>query len=99
MTIAAWYALKPILRTFSSLTGKTPKPSPTPGYEIAGAFLLIWWVVGISPAFISVPAASLGHTIVAQSAVYILVALPLLGLERLSTQSPQARGFRSYLRP
>ncbi len=99
VAIAAWYALKPILRMFSSLAGKTPKPSPTPGYEIAGAFLLIWWLVGISPAFISVPAASLGHTIVAQSAIYILVALPLLGLERLSTQSPQGRGFRSYLHP
>lgn len=99
VAIAAWYALKPILRAFSSLAGKTPKPVPTPGYEIAGAFLLIWWLVGISPAFVSVPAASLGHTIVAQPAVYILVALPVLGLERLTMQSIHTKGLRSLLRP
>ena len=99
VAIAAWYAFKPILRRFSSLAGKTQTPVPTPGYEIAGAFLLIWWLVGISPAFISVPAASLGHTIVAQSAVYILVALPILGLERLTIQSDHTQGLRSLLRP
>lgn len=99
VAIAAWYALKPILRAVSSLARKKPQPGPTPGYEIAGAFLLIWWLVGISPAFISVPAASLGHTIVAQSAVYILVALPVLGLESLTMQSVHTGGRRSLLRP
>jgi 4-amino-4-deoxy-L-arabinose transferase-like glycosyltransferase len=50
-------------------------------------FLLFWWLAGISPAFISIPPASLGHTILAQPATYLLLALPLsqLGswLERL----------------
>jgi len=50
----------------------------TPYLERAGAFVFIWWLVGISPGFISVPAASLGHTIIAQSAVYIIVAMPIL---------------------
>lgn len=40
-------------------------------------FLLVWWLAGIAPGFISVPAASLGHTILAQPAVYLLAALPV----------------------
>lgn len=47
------------------------------------AFLLIWWFAGIAPGFISVPAASLGHTILAQPATYILAALPIGNLARL----------------
>lgn len=43
----------------------------------AGAFLFAWWLAGISPGFISVPPASLGHTILAQPAVFILLALPV----------------------
>lgn len=41
------------------------------------AFLLIWLLGGIAPAFVSVPAASLGHTIVAQPVVYIFPALAI----------------------
>ncbi|MFT5193518.1 MAG: hypothetical protein ACI9EW_000595 [Cellvibrionaceae bacterium] len=43
-------------------------------------FLLLWWLAGISPAFISVPPASLSHTILAQSAIYMIVIVPLLFL-------------------
>ncbi|MFK7800581.1 MAG: hypothetical protein AB8G95_03020 [Anaerolineae bacterium] len=43
-------------------------------------FLLFWWLAGISPAFISVPPASLSHTILAQSAFYIIPIVPLLFL-------------------
>jgi hypothetical protein len=43
----------------------------------AYAFLLLWWLGGIAPAFFSVPPASLGHTILAQSAVYLLAAVPV----------------------
>ncbi len=42
---------------------------------LAAIFLLLWWLAGIAPAFISVPPASLGHTILAQPATYILAAL------------------------
>lgn len=41
------------------------------------AFLFFWFLAGISPGFISVPPASLGHTIVAQPAVYLLLAWPI----------------------
>ncbi|MEM8858130.1 MAG: hypothetical protein AAGD96_07410, partial [Chloroflexota bacterium] len=44
------------------------------------AFLLLWWGAGISPAFISVPPASLSHTILAQSAVYMICVVPLIFL-------------------
>lgn len=41
-------------------------------------FLVLWWfVVGVAPAFVSVPPASLGHTILAQPAAYILVAIAI----------------------
>jgi hypothetical protein len=45
-------------------------------------FLLPWLGLGLSPAFISTPAASLGHTIFAQPAVYLLLALALVSLCR-----------------
>jgi 4-amino-4-deoxy-L-arabinose transferase-like glycosyltransferase len=83
---AAWHMIKPVIRLlYNVLAGKeaTRILSETPHLEAACAFLLIWWLVGISPAFVSVPAASLGHTIVAQSAVYILVVLPILPLVNL----------------
>jgi 4-amino-4-deoxy-L-arabinose transferase-like glycosyltransferase len=47
----------------------------------AAAFLIAWWLAGISPGFISVPPASLGHTIMAQPAVFILTALPIWCIE------------------
>jgi hypothetical protein len=49
---------------------------------------LIWWLVGIAPAVLSVPPASLGHVILAQPAFYLLAALPvgaLRGWGRLPT--------------
>jgi hypothetical protein len=72
-----------VLRYGLKVVRDAPTPfvlEQTPHYEGASAFVLIWWLVGISPGFVSVPAASLGHTIIAQSAVYIIVALPLLPL-------------------
>lgn len=97
---SAWYMVKPLLRLFhNALDGRVMPDilSETAQMEAASAFLLIWWLVGISPAFVSVPAASLGHTIVAQSAVYILVALPILPLvnllERTRFKNPTSRVF------
>ncbi len=46
-------------------------------------FLLLPWLgLGLSPAFISVPPSSLGHTILAQPAAYILPAIALEELGR-----------------
>jgi len=39
------------------------------------AFSLIWLLGGLGPAFVSLPAASFGHTIGAQPVVYLLAAL------------------------
>ena len=52
----------------------------TADYGLSSAFLIAWWLAGISPGFISVPPASLGHTILAQPATFILAALPIWGL-------------------
>jgi 4-amino-4-deoxy-L-arabinose transferase-like glycosyltransferase len=46
-------------------------------------FLLAWLAVGLSPAFISTPPASLGHTILAQPVAYILPALALTAVRRI----------------
>ncbi len=74
--IALYYALNPLISRYSSLA--------TCNLQLASAsaFLLLWWLAGISPAFISVPPASLGHTIMAQTAVYLIAALPIWAIGR-----------------
>jgi 4-amino-4-deoxy-L-arabinose transferase-like glycosyltransferase len=72
VAIAAWYALRPVGR----LLWTRRWPPPASRLELACAFMGMWWLAGIAPGFVSVPPASLGHTIVAQSAVFILLALP-----------------------
>lgn len=48
------------------------------------AFLLLWWFGGLAPAFVSTPAASLGHTITAQPAAYLFPAIAVAAIgERL----------------
>lgn len=44
------------------------------------AFVLLWLGGGLAPAFVSTPSASLGHTIAAQPAVYLLPALAVVDL-------------------
>lgn len=55
--------------------------------EARYGFVLAWILVGISPAFISVPPASYSHTLAAQGAVYLLSALGLVELSNLRFQS------------
>ena len=65
-------------RVLASLVGRLRSPRrEATGTARASAFLIIWWLVGISPAVLSVPPASLGHVILAQPAFYMLAALPL----------------------
>ena len=59
--------------------------------SLAAAFLLIWWLAGISPAVLSVPPASLGHVILAQPAFYILAALPVGALAAWSSRPATQR--------
>ena len=68
---------------FTSLPSPLASPHPSPHL-----FLLLWWLAGISPAFISVPPASLSHTILAQPATYLLLALPFSRSKRTSKQPP-----------
>jgi hypothetical protein len=44
------------------------------------ALMLLWLAGGLAPAFLSVPAASLGHTIAAQPAFYLFPAIGLAGV-------------------
>ncbi len=62
-------------------------------------FLLPWLGLGLSPAFISVPPASLGHTIVAQPVAFILPALALteIGHGLRSHTSPVRRRWLAVL--
>lgn len=46
-------------------------------HKTESAFLMLWLAAGLFPGFISVPPASLGHTIVAQPAVYMLPAIAI----------------------
>jgi hypothetical protein len=50
------------------------------------ALLLLWLVVGISPAIVVPPAASLTHTIAAQPPAYILVAVGIEALWRAASE-------------
>ncbi len=82
VAIAAWYALRPLSRLRNRPDRQQDGSPAGMDLEAAGAFALIWWLAGISPGFISVPAASLGHTIIAQPATYVLAALPILAFAR-----------------
>ncbi|GMQ78135.1 MAG: hypothetical protein BMS9Abin02_0633 [Anaerolineae bacterium] len=87
LAVAIWFALKPVFRLLMRLLKRESGVfSATLHMEAASAFLIIWWIGGITPGFISVPAASLGHTIIAQSAAYILLALPFIPLRHLGSR-------------
>lgn len=72
--IIFWFGILLALRsTITNLQLNIKDVSARPSPHL---FLLLWWLAGISPAFISVPPASLSHTILAQPATYLLLALP-----------------------
>jgi 4-amino-4-deoxy-L-arabinose transferase-like glycosyltransferase len=86
VVLAAWTALQPLRKRRLARPG-----------ELAAAFLLLWWLAGITPGFLSVPPASLGHTIVAQPATYLLAALPLQALASLPQRRWLLPGFALLL--
>lgn len=93
--IAAFYALKPFWQWIikRGLQRQTDyRLLFTDNYTLPSAFLLIWWLAGISPGFISVPPASLGHTILAQPVTFMLLALPV---GRLGNSDLWSRNWRS----
>ena len=78
--IALWHAARPAWHVIRSrVTRRPPGSVSTPGEQpsLAASFLLLWWLAGITPAFLSVPPASLGHTLAAQPASFLLAALPI----------------------
>jgi len=77
VAIAIWQVLTMLYGIWRKKTSH-----PTLHHPLSSLFLLFWWGAGILPGFLSVPAASLGHTIVAQPATYILAALPVWALVR-----------------
>ncbi|MCI0399236.1 MAG: glycosyltransferase family 39 protein [Chloroflexi bacterium] len=113
LAVAAWYALRPSLRAVykagrgPAFLARTARQAPSPALSRAAVFLLLWWLAGITPGFLSVPAASLSHTILAQPAIYILAALPVLPLgrwlagrsQRLAGHSQGLAGQRGRLLP
>jgi hypothetical protein len=60
-------------------------------------FLLLWLVSGLLPAFLSTPAASLSHTILAQPVAYILPALTLSEAHRWISARDSGLGIRKVL--
>ena len=50
------------------------------------AFLLLWLGAGLVPGFVSVPPASLGHTIIAQPAAYLIPAVALVSTAEWGTR-------------
>ncbi len=85
VALAFWYALRPLWR----------RAEPVTPVSVATAFLLIWWLAGIAPGFISVPPASLGHTILAQPATYLLAALPVFAIRYGVFGTQNADGLRT----
>jgi 4-amino-4-deoxy-L-arabinose transferase-like glycosyltransferase len=74
-------------RSFSPARAGTAHP-----LAHSSVFLLLWWLAGISPGFLSIPAGSLSHTILAQPATYILMALPLVWVRGEYASGEYARG-------
>jgi len=106
VALAAWSALGALVtRVKKGPTDYTDFPSLQSSKSVvlpswASAFVLIWWLVGISPAVLSVPPASLGHVILAQPAFYILAALPvgaLAGWPRLGRRRKLLAGLAAVL--
>jgi len=48
--------------------------------HIESGFALVWLIVGLAPAFVSIPAASFSHTIAALPVVYMLAAIGAVGM-------------------
>ena len=93
--LAGWWAARPaVARLRNRLSSEKHGPSKR---SWAAAFLLIWWLVGISPTVLSVPPASLGHAMLAQPAFYLLAGLPVGALAGWARLTPARRGWAAGL--
>lgn len=97
VALATYQAGWPVLRIAYDGLRRRPSPVAPSPTALPAAFLLLWWLAGISPAFLSVPPASLGHTILAQPATYLLAALPLGWLGQMTFTGWKGSDRRTYL--
>ncbi len=67
--------------------------------RVESGFALAWLVIGIAPAFVSIPAASFSHTIAALPVVYVLAALGVVETvdKLLSRQGNKKLALSAYL--
>jgi len=96
VALAVVAALRPVVARLSRYRNRVSSEK-LGFYSYAAAFLLIWWLVGISPAVLSIPPASLGHAMLAQPAVYLLAALPVGALAGWRRLAPARRGWAAGL--
>lgn len=75
VALALWWSLAPLWGRWRS--GQLPD-----NRALACGFMGLWWLAGLAPSVLSVPAGSLGHTILAQAPIFIFLALPLLLAEK-----------------
>ena len=100
VAVAAVAALRPLvarLRHHRNRVSSEKLGFYDDAYGYAAAFLLIWWLVGISPAVLSIPPASLGHAMLAQPAFYLLAALPVGALAGWRRLAAARRGWAAGL--
>jgi 4-amino-4-deoxy-L-arabinose transferase-like glycosyltransferase len=67
--------------------------------RVESGFALAWLLVGIAPAFVSIPAASFSHTMAALPVVYMLAALGVVGIvdKVVSRQGNKRLALSAYL--
>jgi 4-amino-4-deoxy-L-arabinose transferase-like glycosyltransferase len=67
--------------------------------RIEAGFALVWLIVGLAPAFVSIPAASFSHTIAALPIVYVLAAVGVVGIvdKVISRQGSRRFALSTYL--
>jgi hypothetical protein len=67
--------------------------------RMESGFALVWLIVGIAPAFVSIPAASVSHTITALPVVYVLAAVGVVETadKLLSKQGNKRLALTTYL--
>jgi 4-amino-4-deoxy-L-arabinose transferase-like glycosyltransferase len=67
--------------------------------RIESGLALVWLIVGLAPAFVSIPAASFSHTIAALPVVYMLAALGVVELvdKIVSRQGNKRLALSAYL--
>jgi acetyl-CoA carboxylase beta subunit len=88
-----------LIAAWKSIVGIFRRPAEENALRTASyPFLLVWWLAGIAPGFVSVPAASLGHTIIAQPAVFLIAALPIgAAIKAFYKRKEKAQGNSSWI--